>query len=165
MKASHSLLISLATAAGALFVSSCVPQSGGMRTGSALGSGHGDVDFQEDIRPLLERKCLECHNSRINHGGLILETRALAFRPRRPGGPVIVPGNPEASPLYTVIHLPEELSNAMPPTRHRLSREDVQMVHDWIKADADWPSGEEGKLYPPAEKYPYPPDSHPALRG
>ena len=128
------------------------------------GSSLGKVDFESEIKPLLETNCLQCHNHRISHGHLVLESRALAFRPR-PGGPVLVPGDAEASLVYSVIRFPDELENAMPPTRHRLRKNQIRTLRRWIDQGAAWPDGPAGELEAPREEFGYPPVNHPALRG
>ena len=112
------------------------------------------VDFKEQIKPLLEARCVNCHHSGALFGELNLENRALAFK-QRAKGPVIVPGNAESSPLYIVLTLPEPDKKAMPPTGHRIPKEEMDLVKLWIEQGAKWPDGADGTVKPkPGAKAP-----------
>lgn len=106
------------------------------------------VDFVSDVKPLLESRCLECHQHSYEFAGLNLETKALAMKGGR-SGPVIVPGSPHQSLLYKVLLLGHNNPVAMPPTPERLEREHQQVLHDWIQQGAKWPDGV--RLVPPQD--------------
>ena len=106
------------------------------------------VDFVSDVKPLLESRCLECHQDSYVFAGLNLETKALAMKGGR-SGPVIVPGSPHQSLLYKVLLLGHNNPVAMPPTPERLESEHQQVLHDWIQQGAKWPEGV--RLVPPQE--------------
>jgi hypothetical protein len=105
------------------------------------------IDFTADIKPLLKSQCLECHNTRTLLGHLNLETRKLAFTPG-PNGPFLVPGKPLESALYTFTEKQLPDPKAMPPTTHRLSDANKQLLYDWIAQGANWPDGPDGTLTP-----------------
>ncbi|MGV3661445.1 MAG: c-type cytochrome domain-containing protein [Prosthecobacter sp.] len=105
----------------------------------ALESGP-PVDFMAEIKPLLESRCLECHQRRYVCAGLNMETKTLAMKGGR-SGPVIIPGAPHHSLLYKVLLLGHENPVAMPPTPEKLEQEHQKMVHDWIRQGAHWPQG------------------------
>lgn len=107
------------------------------------------VTFTE-IRPILQSKCLECHNSRYQFAQLNLENKTLAMRGGR-SGPAIVPGQPQKSLLYRVLLLGHDNPVAMPPTPDRIAREQEQLLHDWILQGAPWPEGKEGRIIPPQD--------------
>lgn len=109
------------------------------------------VEFARHIKPLLQSRCINCHNSGALFGDLNMESRALALK-ERAKGPVITPGKPEASQLYIVLTLPEPEKKAMPPTGHRIPQKDVEMVKLWIEQGAKWPDGAEGAVRPSPEK-------------
>ncbi len=111
------------------------------------------VDFARHIKPLLQSRCINCHNSGALFGDLNLETRALAFKERAKGS-IITPGKPEASQLYIVLTLPEPEKKAMPPTGHRIPQKDVDLVKSWIEQGAKWPEGAEGVVKPSVGKKP-----------
>ncbi|MBX7206814.1 MAG: hypothetical protein K1X78_00765 [Verrucomicrobiaceae bacterium] len=101
------------------------------------------VDFVTEVRPLLEARCIECHNAGLLLGELNLENRELAFK-QRAKGPVITPGNPDKSPLFLVLSLPEGDKKAMPPTGHRIAAEEMALIQRWIRQGAKWPTGPDG---------------------
>ena len=135
------------------------PYTRGMKTihwfGSALfalipvvGSyGEEPLDFEKDVKPLLESRCVNCHHSGALFGNLNLENREHAFA-ERPTGPVIIPKQPNESPLYYVLKLPPKDSKAMPPTGHRITDKEMEIIYQWIDEGAKWPEGKAGVLRP-----------------
>lgn len=105
------------------------------------------VSFVQEIKPLLEARCVNCHHAGALFGDLNLETRDLAFKPRAKGA-VITPGDPDKSPLYLVLTLPEGDRKAMPPTGHRISEEETALIKRWIHQGAEWPAGPDGIVKP-----------------
>ncbi|MBE7497738.1 MAG: hypothetical protein HS117_22575 [Verrucomicrobiaceae bacterium] len=112
------------------------------------GAAARKVDFVTQVKPLLESRCLECHQDTYVCAGLNLETRQKAMKGGR-AGPVILPGNPEGSLLYRVLFLGHDNPVAMPPTPERVEKEDLKTLHDWIAQGAVWPDGV--RLVPPQE--------------
>ncbi len=108
------------------------------------------VDFLTEVKPLLESYCLRCHNTRTLLGELNLETRELAFEPGE-NGPFIIPGDPQASKFYRVLKLLEDDKAAMPPTKHRMSEEQRELIYRWIEQGAKWPKDSRGTLRPVRE--------------
>ena len=85
-------------------------------------------DFQKDIAPILEKNCTSCHHGAGAAGQLDLTSRDAVFNQK-----AVVPGNPDASSLYTSIK-----SGAMPPGG-KLDPPEVDTIARWIKVGADWP--------------------------
>lgn len=110
-------------------------------------AGDSPVDFVKQIKPILADRCVECHNSETLLGELNLQTRALAFEKRK-AGPVIVPKNAEKSMLYLVLTLPPKDKKAMPATGHRIPKDEVSTIYQWINEGASWPEGKEGAITP-----------------
>ncbi|OYW30225.1 MAG: hypothetical protein B7Z47_03840 [Chthoniobacter sp. 12-60-6] len=107
-----------------------------------------EVDFVSEVKPLLEFRCLECHQHQYVCAGLNLETRSLAMKGGRSGA-VILPGAPHQSLLYKVLLLGHDSPVAMPPTPEGMEEEGAQLLHDWILQGAQWPAGV--RLVPPQE--------------
>lgn len=103
------------------------------------------VDFVKQIKPILADRCVECHNSETIFGELNLQNRELAFRKRKLG-PAIVPGAPEKSMLYLALTLPPKDKKAMPATGHRIPKDEVNLIRQWIKEGAKWPEGKDGSV-------------------
>src|SRR5881409_1913718 len=49
------------------------------------------IDFVQDIQPILTNSCYECHGAEKQKGGLRLDQKAAAFK-GGDSGPVLVPG-------------------------------------------------------------------------
>ncbi len=114
-------------------------------------AGDPSVDFVKQIKPILADRCVECHNSETLLGELNLQTRALAFG-KRVTGPVIVPKNAEKSLLYLVLTLPAKDKKAMPATGHRIPKDEVNLIRQWITEGANWPEGKDGAIAPQHKK-------------
>jgi mono/diheme cytochrome c family protein len=105
------------------------------------------LSFTADVRPLLEKHCINCHHDGALMGDLKLQNRATAFAPRAKGA-VIIPGNPEKSPFFQVLVLPGANPKAMPPEGHQIPTEQIAIIKRWITEGADWPEGPEGVVKP-----------------
>lgn len=89
--------------------------------------------FTTKIAPVLVERCFECHDTSTHKGKLDLSRKVAAFAGSS-SGPVIVPGDTEASYLLESI-----LTNEMPEDREPLSDEEKEWFKQWIKGGAEWP--------------------------
>ena len=95
------------------------------------------VDFFETrVRPVLVNHCAECHGADVQEAGLRLDHRTTAMK-GSDVGPVIVPGNVEASRLVHAIRRTDD-ETQMPPDE-ALSDEAVASLETWIRGGAHWP--------------------------
>jgi hypothetical protein len=108
------------------------------------GAESGDV-FREKVAPVLERRCLSCHNEQLRKGKLSLQAHKSAMAGGE-SGEVIVPGNPDGSYLLHLI-TPSRGHAEMPKDAAPLSPDEVAAIKQWIEAGAYWPEG--FKLQPP----------------
>ena len=92
----------------------------------------GEVSFTKDIKPIFQHRCVMCHNAKTLPGKLSFENRAGAFIKDQHGLPYIIAGKPDESRLYINIITPEFHELAMPPVSHRVSKEEVKKIRDWI---------------------------------
>lgn len=102
--------------------------------------------FQHEIRPILERNCLPCHNGVTLPGRLDLTTREHAVAGRHQGKRFLVPGNPEASLLLTAVSRRGTHPKLMPQRDLSLTEEDIGTLREWIEEGAAWPEGPSGQL-------------------
>lgn len=95
------------------------------------------ADFEREIRPLLQQRCVECHGEKKQKGELRLDAKAFAFKGGH-DGPAIVAGNVSASPLFRRIASTDD-DQRMPPKGAPLSLAQVAAVKAWIEGGAVWP--------------------------
>ena len=107
------------------------------------------ADFETEVRPLLEAKCLACHRESNMLGGLSVQTRESALRGGA-GGPSIVPGEPGKSSLLARATLAADAPGAMPPAGPRLAESEVSIIREWIRNGAVWPQPVGRGTGPPA---------------
>lgn len=106
----------------------------------------GRVRFERHVKPVLEAKCLACHQVEAMPGRLSLESREAALRSGTLGV-FIVPGQPESSRFLQ--NLTKAHAVAMPPVGETLTREEEQLLTRWIAQGAEWPAGADGRLRMP----------------
>jgi hypothetical protein len=105
------------------------------------------VMFETHIRPLLQDRCLECHDKDTQEGGLRLDLRA-GWEIGGHTGPAIFPGRPDDSLLYrAVAYLDKDLK--MPPD-DPLVAEEVRLLRQWIEHGAIDPRQGEKNISKPA---------------
>ncbi|MCX2718468.1 c-type cytochrome domain-containing protein [Lentiprolixibacter aurantiacus] len=92
--------------------------------------------FQDILKPVLQDKCVACHNSEQSRGGLKLESYRDLFKDAEHGKPVVA-GNPEKSELFRRISLPAEDDLAMPPRGNSIGYTNIQILKHWIAEGAD----------------------------
>jgi mono/diheme cytochrome c family protein len=102
----------------------------------------GERLFRVDVLPVLKEKCFACHGDdpKDQKGKLDLRTPAAARKGGASGKPAIVPGKPDASPLYLAVSRASDDWVAMPPKENdKLSSAQVGAIERWIAAGAPWP--------------------------
>jgi ankyrin repeat protein len=103
------------------------------------------VEFERDIRPLLERSCVACHSGERPRGGYRLTDRESLLTAGSLGSPNIILGQGSESPMVRFI-AGEVADMEMPPVAKRdqfpaLSAEETLRLQAWINAGAPWPEG------------------------
>ena len=100
----------------------------------------GAVDFARDIQPLLETRCLECHNPNKVKGKLLMDTMANLVKGGEKGA-AIVAGHADQGELMKRIVLPKGDDDIMPPKGDPLTAAQIGMLKQWIAAGAKVPDG------------------------
>jgi ankyrin repeat protein len=102
-----------------------------------------EIDFAQQIKPLLERSCAACHSGERPRGQFRLDGRDAILRGGESGAAAIVPGHSEKSPLIAYVSgkVPE---SEMPPRAARgrfpaLTTDEVALLRAWIDQGAEWP--------------------------
>ena len=96
------------------------------------------VVFQDLVQPILEKKCVACHNPDKIKGELLL-TDAKSIAKGGKTGPLFVAGKPELSLLIQRAHLSIDDKKHMPPIgKPQLSDEELQLLSWWVKEKASF---------------------------
>ena len=83
------------------------------------------VDYEQDIFPIFEAVCLDCHGPDTQKSGFRVDRRANLLAGGDTGLAAVVPGDWEGSYLMEVVtHLDEEM--AMPPMGDMLPDDDIE---------------------------------------
>lgn len=92
--------------------------------------------FAHVVTPILQTRCNDCHQARRFKGGLVLDSWAALQRGGK-GGVVVVPGQPDKSPLLQRVMLPFPHYQHMPPRRHpQPTPEEMALLRRWIALGA-----------------------------
>jgi hypothetical protein len=91
--------------------------------------------FEAKVRPILESHCFTCHGPAKQKAGLRVDSRKAMMR-GGDSGPILEPGNPQASRLIEVIGYTSDVQ--MPP-RNKLDDAEIAILTRWVKQGAEWP--------------------------
>ena len=94
--------------------------------------------FVSKVVPVLQRRCLSCHNATEHKGGLSLATAQSTMKGGE-SGPIIVPGKPDASYLLDML-TPEDGQAEMPKDSDPLTAAEIASIRQWIATGARWPA-------------------------
>src|SRR5690348_7136553 len=75
---------------------------------TARAGAESRVSFNEQIRPLLNARCIKCHGGVKEAGGMNFLFRESALKGGKSGLPAIVPGKPEESELIKRVITADE---------------------------------------------------------
>ncbi len=96
-----------------------------------------EVDFGNQVRPILARRCFACHGPDLVEAGLSFTDRESAMAETDSGDFAILPGDPEASGLIARVTSEFE-GERMPPEGDPLSAAEIDILRRWIAAGAPW---------------------------
>ncbi len=101
----------------------------------------GKLDFNRDVRPILNEHCFQCHgfDDKTRKGKLRLDVRSGALTGGKSGHPALVPGRPDESAFVQRIltHDPDEL---MPPPEFEkpLNGAQAELLRRWVAEGAEY---------------------------
>src|SRR5713226_9350340 len=97
----------------------------------------GEIEYDRDVRPILEANCYSCHSGEQAKSQLRLDRKATALKGGM-SGPVILPGDSQHSRL---VHRVSGMDGEprMPFGRKPLAQEQIAMLSRWIDQGAKWP--------------------------
>ncbi len=93
------------------------------------------VDYNAEIKPIINQKCISCHGGVKKKGGFSLLFREEALSPTASGKPAIIPGDAKNSDMIRRLHYkdPEE---RMPYKEEPLSKQEIELLTRWIDEGA-----------------------------
>lgn len=106
------------------------------------------VDFDKQIKPLLEGKCINCHAAPYKSGsrtkkpkaGLQIDTRENLLKGSS-DNKVIKIGDAANSLFYTRTILPADHDDIMPPKGDPLTASEKAALKEWIDSGLKWTDG------------------------
>lgn len=103
----------------------------------SLFSADKQIDFNVDVKPILNAKCISCHGGVKQQGGFSVLFRDEALAATKSGKPAIVPGHPEESEFIRRLKSddPEE---RMPYKHPALKANEIDILSTWVKQGAKW---------------------------
>lgn len=107
------------------------------------------VDFQKQIWPIFEKRCVECHTAsgtapdgkpKKPKGGVTLDNKSGITGSK--GGKLVIAKNAADSKLMAAIKLPADDEDRMPPAKKGdpLSKEQIDLIEKWIEQGAEFGS-------------------------
>jgi hypothetical protein len=95
------------------------------------------VDFEKEIKPILQSQCVSCHGTEKQKGGLRLDAGPVAMA-GGVTGKSIEPGKGKTSLLVKRLR-GEDGEDVMPLKKPALSAEQIALFERWIDEGAKWP--------------------------
>ncbi|MCB1224550.1 MAG: SUMF1/EgtB/PvdO family nonheme iron enzyme, partial [Verrucomicrobiales bacterium] len=100
-----------------------------------------EVDFAQQVQPILEAACVHCHGPDKDKGDFRIDSHEAALAGNE-NGPGITAGDPSKSAIYTTLILPEDDDLVMPPSKEGLlDPTQIAVIKQWIEEGAKWPAG------------------------
>lgn len=96
-----------------------------------------EVNFPQEIQPLLARRCFACHGPDKHESGLRLDNRESAMAVLDSGEKAVIPGHAEESELVKRIRSTDD-GTRMPPEGKPLTESEQKSLSKWIAEGAEW---------------------------
>ena len=98
---------------------------------------NAEIDFNRDVRPILNAHCTKCHGGIRAKSGLNLINKESVFSTSESGLIPVVSRNLEKSELIRRINHTDK-EERMPP-KNSLKKEQITTLNQWVKEGAKWP--------------------------
>jgi len=103
------------------------------------------LKFEDDILPLLEDYCIDCHGPDKSKSGFRVDRRVHLLKGGDSGLSAVIPAKPEKSYMIEVIKS-DDPEIGMPPKGGKLFDDEVELLEQWIAEGAVWPGQMEDKI-------------------
>jgi len=98
-----------------------------------------EVDFSDDVKPILNKHCITCHGGVKKNGGFSLLFEEEAFANTESGAPAIKPGDAEHSSFIQRL-IEEDPELRMPYNAPKLDNKEIDILKKWVNQGAKWVS-------------------------
>ncbi|GAB3899654.1 DUF1553 domain-containing protein [Spirosoma agri] len=95
------------------------------------------VDYNTQIKPLLNKNCIACHGGVKKASGFSLLFKHEALAPAESGKPAIIPGNAAGSEMIRRLTL-DDPDERMPLDHPALKPDEIDLLRKWIDQGAEW---------------------------
>ena len=115
-------------------------------SGVCASSCAAEIDFNQNIRPILQERCFACHGVLKQESSLRLDSASLLRKGSDSGEVIDLEAVEQSELLIRVGHKDE--SNRMPPEGQPLAQEEIELIRQWIKAGARIPENDAAEVSP-----------------
>ena len=109
----------------------------GLLLSSFLGIFESRVDYNTQIKPLLNKNCIACHGGVKKASGFSLLFKHEALAPAKSGKLAIIPGDADGSEMIRRLTL-TDLDERMPLDHPPLKPDEIEVLRKWIDQGAEW---------------------------
>lgn len=92
--------------------------------------------FEKNVRPLLAKRCFECHGEKKQESDVRMDLRANVITGGL-NGPLVQPGKVAESRLWQVLQ--HSASDVQMPPDNKMPEEELAIIKHWIEQGAFWP--------------------------
>ncbi|MGB7395958.1 MAG: c-type cytochrome domain-containing protein, partial [Pricia sp.] len=90
--------------------------------------------YEDVISPILNNKCVSCHNPKKSKGGLLMHTKEGILAGGE-NGDVVLANNASESEIFVRMNLPKSDDDHMPPEgKTQPSKEEIRLIGAWLDA-------------------------------
>ena len=104
---------------------------------SFLGVFQRRVDYNTQVKPILNKNCIACHGGVKKASGFSLLFKHEALAPAKSGKLAIVPGDADASEMIRRLTLTDP-DERMPLDHPALTPDEITTLRNWIDQGAEW---------------------------
>jgi hypothetical protein len=98
------------------------------------------ISYQQDVRPILVNKCMDCHNPPQGDGYRKTGLDMKSYETLMEGsiyGPAIIPGNSKTSPLNILVEgRAGDLSRVMKDIHEPITDHEIMVLQLWVEQGA-----------------------------
>ncbi|HUM67121.1 MAG TPA: hypothetical protein PLV32_14775, partial [Chitinophagaceae bacterium] len=96
------------------------------------------IVYTHMVKPILESKCISCHNNKKAKGELVMETEELLLKGGK-SGELWDTTATDLGLLLRRVHLPIEEKKHMPPQgKPQLTDQEIEIITQWIRRGSDF---------------------------